>query len=97
MTIAQKTMSTFDCDVAVSRITGAPRATTVKPWAGWIGRGVAGLREFAPYAAIELLLPGGSLMALLLWFYRRRKRTKMREGQCGVPVEPGAGITVLQH
>jgi hypothetical protein len=31
------------------------------------------LKELAPYAAIELLLPGGSLMALTLWFYRRRK------------------------
>ena len=32
------------------------------------------LREVAPYAAIELVLPGGSLMALGLWLYRRRKR-----------------------
>ena len=31
------------------------------------------LREFAPYAVI-LILPGGSLMALLLWLYRRQKR-----------------------
>jgi hypothetical protein len=35
---------------------------------------VAKLRYFAPYAAIELLLPGGSLMALLLWLYRRHGR-----------------------
>jgi hypothetical protein len=34
----------------------------------------AALKELAPYAAIEVLLPGGSLMALTLWFYRRRKR-----------------------
>jgi hypothetical protein len=32
---------------------------------------IAGLRAIAPYAAM-LLVPGGSLMALLLWFYRRR-------------------------
>lgn len=31
----------------------------------------AKLREFAPYAGI-LMLPGGSVMALLLWLYRRR-------------------------
>jgi hypothetical protein len=31
------------------------------------------LRELAPYALIELVLPGGSLMALLLWLYRRQK------------------------
>ena len=35
---------------------------------------VAKLRELAPYAAIELVLPGGSVLALLLWLYRRQKR-----------------------
>jgi hypothetical protein len=47
----------------------------------------ATLKELAPYAAIELLLPGGSLMALTLWFYRRRKRVpnlSMRSYKCGV-------------
>jgi hypothetical protein len=34
---------------------------------------VAKLGELAPYAAIELLVPGGSLVALLLWLRRRRK------------------------
>ncbi len=34
---------------------------------------VTKLREIAPYAAMELILPGGSLMALMLWLYRRRK------------------------
>lgn len=29
------------------------------------------LREFGPYLAIELILPGGSLIALLLWLCRR--------------------------
>lgn len=29
------------------------------------------LREIGPYAAIELILPGGSLIALLIWFCRR--------------------------
>jgi hypothetical protein len=32
------------------------------------------IKELAPYALIELVLPGGSLMALTLWFYRRRKK-----------------------
>jgi hypothetical protein len=31
------------------------------------------LKALAPYALIELILPGGSVMALLLWLYRRRK------------------------
>jgi len=35
---------------------------------------VAKLWDLAPYAAIELILPGGSLMALLLWLYRRQKK-----------------------
>jgi hypothetical protein len=35
---------------------------------------VAKLRDLAPYALIELVLPGGSLMALLLWLYRRQRK-----------------------
>jgi hypothetical protein len=31
------------------------------------------LKALAPYALIELIMPGGSVMALLLWLYRRRK------------------------
>jgi len=31
------------------------------------------LRSLAPYALIELILPGGSVIALLLWLYRRQK------------------------
>jgi hypothetical protein len=30
------------------------------------------LKAVAPYALMELILPGGSVMALLLWLYRRR-------------------------
>jgi hypothetical protein len=36
------------------------------------------LRDLAPYAAIELVLPGGSLMALLLWIYRRQKKVSVQ-------------------
>jgi len=39
--------------------------------ATWLTRIGAILRQLGPYAAIELLLPGGTLMALLLWLYRR--------------------------
>jgi hypothetical protein len=31
---------------------------------------IAGGRAIGPYGAIELLMPGGSLIALLLWIYR---------------------------
>ena len=43
---------------------------------GWAGDAVAvlvRLKALAPYALIELVLPGGSLVALGLWLYRRRK------------------------
>ena len=35
----------------------------------WIVRQV---RSLGPYLAIELFLPGGSIVALLLWTYRHR-------------------------
>jgi hypothetical protein len=34
---------------------------------------LAKLKDLAPYAALELIMPGGSVMALLLWLYRRRR------------------------
>jgi len=30
------------------------------------------LRKLSPYLIVELLLPGGTLIALLLWLYRRK-------------------------
>jgi len=41
---------------------------------------VSGLRALAPYAVIELLLPGGSLIALSLWLYRRYKDRVAAQG-----------------
>jgi hypothetical protein len=40
----------------------------------WTTMVFARLKVLAPYAMIELLLPGGSVLALTFWFYRRRKR-----------------------
>jgi hypothetical protein len=34
------------------------------------------LRQLAPYTLIELLLPGGTLLAVGLWLYRRRARSR---------------------
>jgi len=42
-------------------------------WMGFAAAVIVRLKALAPYALIELILPGGSVMALLLWFYRRRK------------------------
>jgi hypothetical protein len=38
-------------------------------------------RAFGPYLAIELLLPGGSLIALLLWLYRTYARPSNSEAR----------------
>ena len=37
---------------------------------------IAKLRNLAPYAALELVMPGGSVMAVLLWLYRRRRQQR---------------------
>jgi hypothetical protein len=38
-----------------------------------IGRVLVLVCSVGPYAAIELLLPGGSLLALLYWWIRHRR------------------------
>jgi hypothetical protein len=48
----------------------------MKKLTNWLLRGLAGVRELGPYAAVELLLPGGSLLVVLLWLYRRHKRVE---------------------
>ena len=52
---------------------GAELIMTLQTLNGHASVVVTKLREIAPYAAMELILPGGSLMALMLWLYRRRK------------------------
>ena len=37
-----------------------------------IAKILAGLRQAGPYLAIELILPGGSIVALILWLLRNR-------------------------
>ena len=46
-------------------------------WVQWI---VEQFRALGPYLALELILPGGSLLALLLWLYRHRLALCRREG-----------------
>jgi hypothetical protein len=41
---------------------------------GWMTLGMTGLRELGPYALLELLLPGGTVLAVLIWLYRRHKK-----------------------
>lgn len=51
---------------------GSATATVTPTWVRHRVAVAARLRELAPYAAL-LALPGGSLMALLLWVYRRHR------------------------
>jgi hypothetical protein len=39
--------------------------------ASWVAHG---LQQAGPYLLLELLLPGGSMMALMLWHCRHRHR-----------------------
>ena len=52
---------------------------------GWLRRGALALRAIGPYAAIELLLPGGSLMALALWLIQLKVR---KNTPVGAPMKP---------
>jgi hypothetical protein len=51
----------------------ARRGFALRNWGEYAAVAIVRLRALAPYALMELILPGGSLMALLLWLYRRRK------------------------
>jgi hypothetical protein len=55
----------------------------LRNWGGYAAAVIVRLKALAPYALIELVLPGGSVMALLLWLYRRRKR-RVRSGPAWV-------------
>jgi hypothetical protein len=65
-----------ECKLYDSGNRTAPPSGILQTLAGWLTVCIAGLKALAPYAAIELLLPGGSLMALGLWLYQRRNSRK---------------------
>ena len=54
----------------------AERVRLAAGLSGGAGRVAALLRGLGPYAAIELILPGGSLLALLLWLWRRHRNAR---------------------
>jgi len=85
MSSAAKAASTTIADLAVSLGSSISSEEGLASWRLWAARGFAGLRSIGPYAAIELILPGGSLMALALWLYRRYYRT--RRIAIGTPAE----------
>lgn len=72
MTYASEPTATFTSQLVPNRSRDA-QCRAARTLSAYTAVVVARLRELAPYAAIELVLPGGSLMALLLWLYRRQK------------------------
>jgi hypothetical protein len=62
--------------VTTSIVNARRRLAAVELWAH-TAIVVEKIRAVAPYALMELILPGGSIMALLLWLYRRRKRVRI--------------------
>jgi hypothetical protein len=62
----------------VAPLAGIEFAANRSRLAAWIARIGTILRELGPYAAIEILLPGGTLVALLLWLYRRSINVRAR-------------------
>jgi hypothetical protein len=60
-------------DPVLSQGIGASRQKWLAPVIGGLRRASQVVRQLGPYAAIELILPGGSLLAILLWLYRRSR------------------------
>lgn len=71
---ATQSTSTFNAQQARRCGRGTQRAWAILKQGISAAAIVAKLRDLAPYALIELVLPGGSLMALLLWLYRRQRK-----------------------
>jgi hypothetical protein len=75
MMSASDSTATFDSRLVSNRSRDAQCRAARRMLSGYTVAVIARLRDLAPYAAIELVLPGGSLIALLLWLYRRQKKS----------------------
>lgn len=67
-------MREFFYHISCLGIVSQGRKTVMKAVSGWFEKGLAGVRQLGPYALVELLLPGGTVFAVLLWLYRRHRR-----------------------
>jgi hypothetical protein len=81
MMFASESTATFNAGPESTGSRGAPCRAVRRTLSAYTAVVVAKLREFAPYAALELVMPGGSLMALGLWLYRRQKRASLLAAQ----------------
>ena len=52
----------------------------LRPLAGPMRAVWEAIRQFAPYAFMELVLPGGTVFAVLYWLYRRRRGATVAHG-----------------
>jgi hypothetical protein len=76
MIAAAKIASAPSGDRVLSLGSGTARRRWLAPVTGGLRRAAQVVRQLGPYAAIELLLPGGSLLAIALWLYRRNRLTR---------------------
>jgi hypothetical protein len=63
----------------------------------WTARLPALLRWLGPYAAIELLLPGGSVIALLIWLCRHRANVAVPPASARAAAVISASIGIPPH
>jgi hypothetical protein len=63
----------------------------------WINRLPAWLRGLGPYAAIELLLPGGSVIALFIWLCRRHANVGVPPASTRTAAVIGESIGIPPH
>ena len=56
-------------------------------------------RQFAPYLLVELLLPGGTLLAVLLFLYRQRRSGTLPTWLAGLfpPVPAPVPLAAREH
>jgi hypothetical protein len=81
MIASARAASTSNCASPLRRGSAVLSEKSCSVRNGWMAGAIAGLKEFGPYAAIELVLPGGSLIAILLWLHRRRQfRRNLAQG-----------------
>lgn len=55
-----------------------------------IARIIAGIRRVGPYLAVELILPGGSLIALTLWLLKNR--SSLRQGLARIHIRAATAV-----
>ena len=95
MIAAAKIASAPIGDPVLSQGIGASRQMWLAPVIGGLRRALQVARQLGPYAAIELILPGGSLLAIVLWLYRRSRLARGAGGT--VAQQHGAGAEARPH